>query len=492
MRLLFRLIKLKLLSPASIYLFYRAKKVHGHNICSLLHYASNKYGNDIALTDGTTKISFSEMYRQVLVLSIIINKKLGALPSTAILVCSNNIRDVLVHYAIQNLGIKIILVYHKTHISEIKKIRDRLPDGTHIFSSCSDLAAFANSISIEDLFNDISVHQTEKIISKKYTALNFLTSGTTGEPKIIEKRKGVFYYMSAFAELVFRTGVYKRKAVFISTPFSHSFGYSVLIFSLILGKKTVMTNRKEPDQITRLLITEKVDMLTGVPTSLYQLSESCKDLNHCINLVISSGAPMNNMILQHIADRFGKNIFSLYGSTESSTSFVAGYNQLTKNCCALGKPLKGIKYRLGDEVGEGKELLINTPTANIFFSSWTPTGDIVKTDTQDHLVWCGRKNNMILKNGENIHPPEIENALLEIPFIEDAFVSGEKHPSKGEIIIAYIKLKHRRIVNETELRSHLSSLLSPIKIPDKFVESIGFEYTGTGKKIKPLIQVSPL
>lgn len=488
MKILFRLIRLKLLSPASLLLLYRAKKVHGHNICFLLHYAARRYGNRIAMTDGTTMISFQEMYEKVLTLSEKIHAGINSDEQvTVILVCSNSIRSILTHHAIQNLGIKLILVHHKTHLNEIIKIRDRQSANTYIFYPDKPVADLPNTISINDLFDKEPITQPEKIISKEYEKLSFPTSGTTGEPKIIRKKTGLFHSSHLFADLIFQTGAYKRKAIFIAAPFSHSFGYSLMMFALVLGIKATVTDEKEPIRMARLIIDEKVDLLAGTPTSLYLISEYFKPANHHVNLVISCGAPMNNIILRQVTDSFGKNIFSLYGSTEASTSFIAGYDHLKKNCCSLGNPLKGIKYHLGDGPGEARELLINSPAANISSLEWISTGDYVKLDAEKNMVWCGRKDNMILKNGINIYPAEIENALLEIPFIEDVYISGEKHSTKGEIIIAYLKLKRGYILNERELRTLLSLSFSQIKIPDKFIEFPVFEFTNTGKKIKPVL-----
>lgn len=485
MNLFFLLLKLKLLTPLSLLYFFRAKKLHGQNICSLLHYTASRYGNRIVLSDGESKISFKEMYEQVLSLSAVIQSRFSAslLPSV-ILICSNTLRDVLVHFAIQNLGIKLILINQKTHPVEIKKIIEKLPSGTLVFSSGADNPCGSNFIRIEELFKQPLLQPDKKIISKKYASLNFHTSGTTDFPKLIEKKKGFLYFIFIFTDLIFTTGANKRSAIYLSTPFSHSFGYSVLLCSLVLGKKTVLTNRRDADYIRKLILSERIELLAGVPSSLYFIANSISGLPHCINLVISTGAPMNQVVLKQIAKSFGKNIFGLYGSSESGLSFIATYRHLEQNCCALGRPLRGIHYRLGDETVDGRELFIKSKAANIS-DSWIATGDRVHSDGKENLSWYGRKDNVIIKNGIKIFAPEIENALLDIPFIEDAFVCGEKHPVNGEIIVAYVKSKDRDLLKESELRVQLSSVLSSIKIPDRFIETENFEYTNTGKKINP-------
>ena len=92
---------------------------------------------------------------------------------------------------------------------------------------------------------------------------------------------------------------------------------------------------------------------------------------------------------------------------------------------------------------------------------------------------------MIIKSGVNIYPSEIENELLKLTAIDDAMVTGQKDAIKGEIIIAYVKMKPASSFEELQIKNCLKEVLSGIKIPDKIYELTDFEYTSSGKKIKP-------
>ena len=61
----YQLIKLGVLTPSSLYLLWKAKRIHGNNLCFLLKFAADYYGNKIALTDGSQKLNFKELYEKV-------------------------------------------------------------------------------------------------------------------------------------------------------------------------------------------------------------------------------------------------------------------------------------------------------------------------------------------------------------------------------------------------------------------------------------------
>ena len=288
--------------------------------------------------------------------------------------------------------------------------------------------------------------------------------------------------------MVTYTGIYKQKSVFIAVPVSHGFGYTALMFSLVLGKKAVVAANKDWNQKADIILQEKAELIAGVPTSLFYLAEKLKGKNHQVGLIISGGAPLNQLTLDSITQSLSKNIFSMYGSTEASTSFVANYAQLQTNICALGKPLKTVKYKLDPINGGGNELLIQSGLTNIQSDSgWIHTGDLVMKDETGLLIWCGRKDEMIIKNGVNIYPVEIEKHLLLIAEIEEVLVTKEKHPVKGEIIIAFVKFFSGVSVSVEEINTRLRQVMASIKVPDRIEIVSEFGYTPTGKRIKPVL-----
>ena len=128
------------------------------------------------------------------------------------------------------------------------------------------------------------------------------------------------------------------------------------------------------------------------------------------------------------------------------------------------------KYRLKPLESGGWELCIHSKLANIAAADgWVYTGDLAE-EKANGLVWCGRKDDMILKNGVNIYPIEIENELLQFPEVEDACVVGKQDAIKGEIIVAFITSQSLTPLSAETIKSFLENTLPTLKIPDKIYQ----------------------
>jgi fatty-acyl-CoA synthase len=478
MFLLKALYKTGLLNWKKIRSLYKAKQKHGNNSCMLLCHAADFYANNIALADGQQRLTYLQLYQQALQTSAIIEKKVNLTnTSTVIFIFENKIAHIIVLYALQCTGTSTLLLHAKTDINTIQSLQQE-QNAILIADKKINKATLLPA----ELINEIDVYK-KIFIRKVNAAVIFSTSGTTGKAKLIKKRNGLFYWLQSFTHLLTYTGIHQHPSVFIGVPLAHGFGYTALLFAMVLGKKAVLNNNLHWEEQATLIKKEQAAILAGVPASLYYLAQQLEGENP-VKLVISGGAPLTTTIFTSLQKSFGKNIFSMYGSTEASTSFIANCNELQKHINALGKPLKGVNYFLDADTGE---LIVNSPLANTpDKDGWVNTGDIVKYE-KGLLIWCGRKDDMIIKGGVNIYPTEIEAALLKINGIEEVFVCGEKHSIKGQTIKAYIKKSAAALVTEEDIKLALRHNLSTIKIPDSIIWTDSFHYTATGKKIKPAI-----
>jgi long-chain acyl-CoA synthetase len=102
--------------------------------------------------------------------------------------------------------------------------------------------------------------------------------------------------------------------------------------------------------------------------------------------------------------------------------------------------------------GPGR-LLVNTPTltpgywndpaatSEAVHDGWLDTGDVMKADADGYLWFCGRKKQIIVHDGSNIFPQEVEDALLEYPAVENAAVIGIHDLMHGENVRAYVSIR---------------------------------------------------
>ena len=112
---------------------------------------------------------------------------------------------------------------------------------------------------------------------------------------------------------------------------------------------------------------------------------------------------------------------------------------------------------------------------------WLHTGDLGYTDEHDHLWLTGRLKDIIIKNGENISPKEVENALLLCPGVKAACVLGTPSKTSGEQINACLIMAEGCSFDERFIRTQLGKLIPTIKIPERFFIFDAFPMNDNGK-----------
>ncbi|MCJ7808073.1 MAG: AMP-binding protein, partial [Dehalococcoidia bacterium] len=122
-------------------------------------------------------------------------------------------------------------------------------------------------------------------------------------------------------------------------------------------------------------------------------------------------------------------------------------------------------------------------TEETFREGWFRTGDIMKTGKWRVLEFVDREKDVIKCGGYSIFPTELEQHLSEHPKIERAVVVGVPHPIKGEMPVAFIKLKEGEQATEEEIQIWADEEIASYKRPRRclFVNSIPLTFS-----LKPL------
>lgn len=142
---------------------------------------------------------------------------------------------------------------------------------------------------------------------------------------------------------------------------------------------------------------------------------------------------------------FGINLLQGYGLTETSP-VLAGENDKYKRAGSVGFPLPGINIKIDNpnEQGVG-EIIANGPTImlgyyeneeatkEVLVDNWFHTGDLGYIDKDGFLFVTGRKKDVIvLKNGKNIYPEELEILINELPYVSESMVFGKEYNNKAD------------------------------------------------------------
>lgn len=285
-------------------------------------------------------------------------------------------------------------------------------------------------------------------------AFILFTSGTTGVPKgVLHTNENSLFYANVMIEgLGFR---HDMKHL-IAAPLYHAIGCEdQLIPAIILGETVVLTNNTTPQNMAGLLERHSIDILLGPPTifTLLILSGISKKYKLLVTKVFGyAGAPMRPQIIKVLKKAFPHiKLFNFYGSTEvGGTITVLDDKYALSHSETVGKAVKGVEVEILDEnefaYGKIGEVVtrpkymrgyINADTKDAFTGGYLRMGDLGKLDEQGFLTLFGRIGDMMIVQGENVYPIEIERVLIESGFLKEACVIG-KDTILGQQPVAFI------------------------------------------------------
>ena len=166
---------------------------------------------------------------------------------------------------------------------------------------------------------------------------------------------------------------------------------------------------------------------------------------------------------------------------------------------SVGLPLPGIEVAVAGEDGrflpEGEigELAVKGPnvmkgyfnrkqeTETVLKSGWLYTGDMAKIDNDGYIYIVDRKKDLIIVDGMNVYPREVEDFVMRLPYIEECAMAGIRDGKGSEITVLFAKKKENAVIDESEIRNSMKGHLAQFKIPRKIIFVDEFPKTATGK-----------
>ena len=331
-----------------------------------------------------------------------------------------------------------------------------------------------------------------KIDSEKMSIMLF-TSGTTSASKIVAlSHKNICSNLMDIASIL----DVNSDDVFLSfLPLHHVFECTVgFLFSLYKGAKTVFCDGMR--HIQENMVEYKVSIMASVP-AIYErickmifkqlekdgkleetrrLQEKYKDssmeekkkvfknihdaLGGNVKLLISGAASLEPSVEGEYR-KFGINLVQGYGLTETSPVVAVGSKKYYKTG-SIGVSVPSVEAKLVDVNKDGiGELVVKGPSVMLEYygnkeetkkaiqDGWFYTGDLAKIDDEGYIFICGRKKSVIvLKNGKNIFPEEMENLLNRIEGVDESFIFGKQISEDKNDIKIFAKIVFDREVVE--------------------------------------------
>lgn len=287
-------------------------------------------------------------------------------------------------------------------------------------------------------------------------ALIFFTSGSTGKPKGVTHTHATFGWIVASA--VAGLGVTPDDVFLPATSASHVAACSFSLAGLAAGARVAIARSFGGDELLPLIRRTRPSLLCMLPAPLFGLVRdhgAVRDDFRSIRRCVSGGDKISAELEREFIELTGIAIEELYGMTETGTSAInptAAGNRLGSIGQAAPGYAASIRDERGAEVPAGSpgRLWIKFPgntvgywnrpdaTAETIVDGWLDTGDLVSADEQNYLWFRGRKKQIIIHDGSNICPQEVEDSLLEHPAVDGAGVVGVHDLTHGETVRAYV------------------------------------------------------
>lgn len=290
-------------------------------------------------------------------------------------------------------------------------------------------------------------------------AVIFFTSGSTGPAKGVTHSYETIRWMCACAAAAFELN---QDDVFLpASSMSHIGAFMWTLASLSVGARVVVARTFDAHEVFPLLRSERPTVLAMIPAALTALvrehgvsATDFESLRLC-----RAGADKVSMELQEeFAHLVGFPIDEGYGMTEVGLATLNPVSGVIKRG-SIGRPIPGcsisIRDEAGDEVPPGTigRVWIRSPsrmagywenpsaTGEIVSGDWLDSGDLVQADEDGYLWFFGRKKQIIVHDGSNISPLEVESALAEHPAVALVGVVGIHDAVHGETVRAYVTVK---------------------------------------------------
>ncbi len=455
-------------------------------IAELLDNAAGRFGSCEALHDATCSLSFEQYVVKIKKVAAEL-QEIGVNDSSRVaLIANNSISYAIVALAILYAGATAVLLPARYPSKTIMGMLKNVGVDYILFDSNEEtkqkLDQISNNSQILSL-NDYGLNcvtNSEKDINNYSNSTEPATivfsSGSSGQPKAIQLGIANHYYNAIGANDNIRFNPGDRWLM--SLPLYHVGGLAILFRSLIGGGSVLFPSSS--NTLTQIDSNNNISHLSLVPTQLRKLIDGNKVGNNRSYkfkaLLVGGGAVPKGMIEEAIS--LGWPIYTTYGLTEAASQVATSIEPIKNHNSSSVKILAHRDVRISDksEIEIRGPILFegyieNQKLIKPFDSAgWFATGDLGHIDNDGMLYVKGRKDNMIISGGENIHPEAIEAAIYECCDIEEVIVVGVHSEKYEQRPVAFVKFKNENNIVQNELRTRLEKLLPSFMIPDKIYE----------------------
>lgn len=482
------------------------------NLATAFSDCAQKHSKKIAIYFGEREISYGELHAQAQAVAAHLRNQLGVkagdrvalwlkncpefaasvfgiLLADAVVVPINNfLKPAEVSYILNDGGIDVMIsdVELSGHFEELKATRPQLK-----MFKVEEFAALP-----------VSPVNGQPSRAESDLAVIIYTSGTTGKPKGAMLSHGNLLHNVESCRIVLRAVSDDSLAVIL--PMFHTYMMTVGIFlPFIVGGSIVLVKSLHPPRaMLQELLSRRPTILPAVPSFYRMLVGVQLPVPLPIRVFISGSAPLPMQTLKEFEEKFHVPLLEGYGLSEASPVVSKNPINGVRKAGSIGIPIANVEMSVQDEGGkilgpnETGEICVrggnvmmgywNQPeeTRKVFRNGWLLTGDVGHRDADGYYYITDRKKDMLLVNGINVYPREIEEVIYHFPGVKEAAVVGVPDARRGEQPVAFVAATEGQTIDEKALLQFIRSKLADYKAPREIIVMPALPKNATGKILK--------
>ncbi len=497
------------------------------SVASILAESARRRPDAVAVVVGTEETTYAQLWAQARGYAGALRER-GVGPGVRVAMLVPNVADFpRVYYAVLALGATVVPVHA---LLTAREIAYALGDSGARLLVCAGplLAAGADGASragvevLSVLAPDGEVRSLTALAAASQpietyvpcdpaqTATILYTSGTTGQPKgaqgchlaLVEQVNSLL--INAF-------DIRPDDVVLGALPLFHTFGQTCAMNTTFrAGARLVMVPKFDGPTALATMVEQEATVMMGVPTMWMALLEAARAAPGRalppLRYGCSGGAALPVAVIEAVRETFGIEVYEGYGLTE--TSPVATFNHIgvPPRAGTVGTAIWGVDVEAADPEeaasirvlprGELGELVIRghnlftgylgrpQDTAEAVVDGWFRSGDLGTVGEDGYVTIVDRTKDMILRNGFNVYPREVEEVLAGHPDVAQVAVFGVPEGSHGEEVAAAVVLVPGASADPDALRSWAAEQLAAYKYPRRFELVDSLPMGPSGKVLK--------
>ena len=408
-----------------------------------------------------------------------------------------------VEHLVRDSGIKMLLTLDRL-APAVAALRSGTNLETIIITALSEYsaeakpaAAIAQTIRLADLIDESTTIDLPRvdIDPDEDVAVLQYTGGTTGVPKAAMLTHRNIFANTIQTELWHARSTERGRDRFLMViPYFHIYGLTVgMMRGLWQGARQILIPKYDVEAVLTALRDHQPTYFPAVPTIFVSLLNHPRLREFNLDRVCtynSGSAPIALEVLEKFERIVNVPLNQGYGLTEASPVTHSTAHFAKRKPASIGLPMPNTDIKVVDletgtrelPLGEEGELCVAGPqimkgywnkpeeTALALRTDedgvvWLYTGDVARIDEDGFTFIVQRKKDMIIVDGFNVYPSEVEGALYAHPAVMEAAAIGVPHSYHGEVVKAFVVLKANQSVTADELKTHCVARLAEFKRP---------------------------